>query len=93
MSQEATNTKSRGRRNEVIGVVVSDKMDKTRSVKIYRQVKHKKYGKFIRLTSVFKAHDEKNESQVGDRVRIFETRRLSKTKNWKIAEIVEKAKK
>ena len=83
---------TRGRRNEVVGTVVSDKMYKTRTVKIYRLVKHAKYGKYIRKTSVFKAHDEKNESKTGDKVRIFETRRLSKSKCWQLAEIVEKAK-
>lgn len=93
MSQETVKSTQRGRRNEEVGVVISDKMDKTRKVEIQRQIRHKKYGKFLKTTSVFKAHDEKNESRVGDRVRIFETRRLSKTKNWKIAEIVEKAKK
>ena len=88
MSQENT----RGRRKEVIGTVVSDKMDKTRTVKVYRLVKHPKYGKYIRKTSVFKAHDEKNESRAGDRVKIIESRRLSKTKSWRLAEVVEKAK-
>ncbi|MCB0413600.1 MAG: 30S ribosomal protein S17 [Bdellovibrionales bacterium] len=82
--------KPRGRRNEVVGSVVSDKMDKTISVKIFRQVKHKKYGKFIRLSSVFKAHDENNTAKVGDTVRIFETRPMSKTKRWKLAEILNK---
>lgn len=84
--------KTRGRRNEVIGEVISDKMDKTISVKIYRTVKHAKYHKFIKRTSVFKAHDEKNEAEVGDTVKIFETRPLSKTKRWKLSEIVEKRK-
>ena len=82
----------RGRRNEVTGVVVSDKMDKTISVRIYRTVKHKKYSKYIRLTSVFKAHDEQNTAKQGDTVRIFETRPMSKTKSWKLAEVTEKAK-
>ena len=82
--------KPRGRRNEVVGSVVSDKMDKTISVKIFRQVKHKKYGKFIRVSSVFKDHDENNTSNVGDTVRIFETRPMSKTKRWKLAEILNK---
>ena len=82
---------TRGRRNEVIGKVVSDKMEKTISVKIFRQVKHKKYGKYIRLSSVFKAHDEKNEAKPGVKVKIYETRALSKTKRWKLAQIIEKA--
>ena len=82
---------TRGRRNEVVGEVISDKMDKTISVKIYRQVRHKKYGKYIRRTSVFKAHDEQNKAKLGDKVKIFETRALSKTKRWKLAEIIETA--
>lgn len=84
-------TKTRGRKNEKIGTVVSDKMDKTITVLIYRLVKHPKYKKFIRRTSVFKAHDETNQAAVGDKVRIFETRPLSKTKRWKLAEVIEKA--
>lgn len=81
---------SRGRRNEVVGQVISDKMDKTISVKIYRVVKHPKYKKYVRRTSVFKAHDETNKAKVGDTVRITETRALSKTKRWKLSNIVEK---
>lgn len=87
---EATNT--RGRRNEVVGEVTSDKMDKTISVKIFRTVKHQKYGKYIKKTSIFKAHDETNEAKTGDIVKIFETRPLSKSKRWKLSEIVEKSK-
>ena len=82
----------RGRRNEVIGQVVSDKMNKTIAVKIYRQVKHARYGKYIRRSSIFKAHDEANTAKIGDTVRIVESRALSKTKRWKVAEIVEAAK-
>lgn len=84
-------TNTRGRKNEKIGTVVSDKMDKTITVLIYRLVKHPKYEKYIRKTSVFKAHDEKNEAGIGDKVKIFETRPLSKTKRWKLAEVIEKA--
>ncbi len=83
---------TRGRRIEVVGEVVSDKMDKTISVLIYRMVRHAKYGKYMKRTSVFKAHDEKNEAKVGDIVRIHETRPLSKTKRWSLMEIVETAK-
>lgn len=83
---------TRGRRNEVVGQVISDKMDKTVKVQVYRVVKHPKYKKYMRRTSVFKAHDEGNTAKVGDTVRIFETRALSKTKRWKLAEIVEAAK-
>ncbi|PIS10317.1 MAG: 30S ribosomal protein S17 [Bdellovibrio sp. CG10_big_fil_rev_8_21_14_0_10_47_8] len=82
----------RGRRIEVVGEVVSDKMDKTISVLIYRMVRHAKYGKYMKRTSVFKAHDEKNEAKIGDMVRIHETRPLSKTKRWALVEIVETAK-
>jgi small subunit ribosomal protein S17 len=84
--------KTRGRRNEVVGEVTSDKMDKTISVKIFRTVKHQKYGKYIKKTSIFKAHDETNEAKTGDIVKIFETRPLSKSKRWKLSEIVEKSK-
>lgn len=82
----------RGRRIEVVGEVVSNKMDKTISVLTYRMIRHEKYGKFIKKTSVFKAHDEKNVANIGDKVRIHETRPLSKTKRWALTEIVEKAK-
>lgn len=85
-------TVSRGRKIEVTGEVVSNKMDKTISVLIYRMIRHKKYGKFVKKTSVFKAHDEKNEAKIGDIVKIRETRPLSKTKRWALAEIVEAAK-
>jgi len=90
MSETTQNT--RGRRNEVVGEVMSDKMDKTISVKIFRTVKHSKYGKYIKKTSLFKAHDEQNEAKIGDIVKIFETRPLSKSKRWKLSEIVEKSK-
>lgn len=90
MSDTTANT--RGRRNEVVGEVMSDKMDKTISVKIFRTVKHSKYGKYIKKTSLFKAHDEQNEAKIGDIVKIFETRPLSKSKRWKLSEIVEKSK-
>ena len=82
----------RGRKIEVVGEVISNKMQKTISVLVYRMVRHKKYGKFIKKTSVFKAHDEKGQAQVGDMVRIHETRPLSKTKRWALSEIVEQAK-
>ena len=84
-----TNNK-RGRRNEVIGQVISDKMDKTITVQIYRLVKHSRYKKYVRRTSVFKAHDEKNKAKIGDTVRIFETHALSKTKRWKMIEVIDK---
>ena len=83
---------SRGRRNEVVGEVISNKMDKTITVAVERKVKHPIYGKFIKKTTRFHAHDEKNEASVGDVVRISETRPLSKTKRWRLVEIVEKVK-
>ncbi len=86
------NDSTRGRRVEVIGQVVSDKMDKTISVVTYRMVKHEKYGKYIKKTSVMKAHDEKNLAKVGDTVKIFEARPLSKTKRWVLAEVLETVK-
>ena len=85
-------TENRGRRIEVVGEVISNKMDKTISVLIYRLVRHPKYGKYMKRTSVFKAHDEKNEAKIGDVVRIKETRPLSKTKRWALVEVVESAK-
>ena len=85
-------TSSRGRRNEVVGEVISNKMDKTIAVLIYRMVKHKKYGKFVKKTSVFKAHDEKNVAKIGDIVKIYESRPLSKTKRWALSEVVETVK-
>lgn len=81
----------RGRRNEVVGVVVSDKMNKTISVNVERLVKHSKYEKYLRTSSIYKAHDEKGEAKVGDQVRIASTRPLSKTKRWKLVEIVKRA--
>ena len=74
------------------GVVKSNKMDKTITVAIERKVKHPIYGKFVKKTTSFHAHDEKNECGVGDVVRIMESRPLSKTKRWRLVEIVEKAK-
>jgi len=82
----------RGRKIEVVGEVISDKMDKTISVVIFRTVRHPKYGKYMKRSSVFKAHDEKSQAKVGDVVRIRETRPLSKTKRWMLVEIVEAAK-
>ncbi len=86
------NTPTRGRRVEVIGEVVSDKMDKTIAVVTYRMVRHEKYGKYIKKTTVMKAHDEKNVAKVGDKVKIFESRPLSKTKRWILAEVLETVK-
>ncbi len=82
----------RNLRKERTGVVVSDKMDKTIVVAVERKEKHPLYGKFVKKTTKFVAQDEKNECGIGDTVRIMETRPLSKTKNWRLVEIVEKAK-
>lgn len=82
----------RATRKTRIGVVVSDKMDKTVVVAVERRVKHPFYKKYIKLTSKFKAHDEENACQIGDKVKIMETRPLSKTKRWRIVEILEKVK-
>ena len=82
----------RNLRKERIGVVVSSKMDKTIVVAVERKEKHPLYGKFVKKTTKFVAQDEKNECGVGDTVRIMETRPLSKTKRWRLVEIVEKAK-
>jgi small subunit ribosomal protein S17 len=78
-------------RKEKVGVVVSDKMTKTITVEVARRVMHTKYKKFLNRTSRFYAHDEKEEAGVGDKVLIFETTPLSKTKRWKLAQVLEKA--
>lgn len=83
---------TRGRRIEVTGEVISNKMQKTISVLVTRMVKHEKYGKYVKRSSVFKAHDEKNEAKVGDIVKIHETRPLSATKRWALTSVVEAAK-
>ena len=83
---------ARGMRKTRIGVVVSDKMDKTIVVAIRTRVKHPLYGKIMNRTKKFKAHDEENQCGIGDTVRIMETRPLSKDKRWRVVEIVEKAK-
>ena len=79
-------------RKERTGLVVSDKMDKSIVVIVERRVKHPIYGKFVKKTSKFIAHDEKNDCHVGDTVRIMETRPLSKNKCWRLVEIIERAK-
>jgi small subunit ribosomal protein S17 len=83
---------SRGYRKVREGLVVSDKMDKTVVVEVEDRVKHPKYGKVIRRTKKYKAHDGENACGVGDRVLLMETRPLSATKRWRVAEILEKAK-
>ncbi|MCQ2292335.1 MAG: 30S ribosomal protein S17 [Bacteroidales bacterium] len=74
------------------GVVVSDKMDKSIVILVERKMKHPIYGKFLKRSTKFMAHDEKNECHIGDRVRIMETRPLSKNKCWRLVEILERAK-
>jgi len=86
------NTEKRNLRKERVGLVVSNKMNKSIVVVVERKVKHGKYGKFINKTSKFMAHDEKNESGIGDLVKIMETRPLSKSKCWRLIEIIERAK-
>jgi small subunit ribosomal protein S17 len=82
----------RGYRKTRIGVVVSDKMDKTAVVAIKTKVRHPLYGKMVNRTRKFKVHDEENQCGVGDTVKIMETRPISKDKRWRLVEIVEKAK-
>ncbi len=79
-------------RKERTGLVVSNKMDKSVVVEVLRRVRHPKYGKFVKRSSRFMAHDDKNECNIGDTVRIMETRPLSKNKCWRLVEILERAK-
>lgn len=87
----STTTERKSRKSR-IGLVVSDKMDKTITVTVERKVKHPIYGKFVKKTKKFHAHDEASTAGIGDTVRIMETRPLSKTKRWRLVEIIEKAK-
>ena len=82
----------RNLRKERIGVVTSDSMTKSITITVERKVKHPKYGKFVKKSSKFMAHDEKNDAHVGDTVRIMETRPLSKRKCWRLVEVIERAK-
>ncbi len=77
-------------RKRVMGIVSSNKMDKTLVVRVERRKKHPRYGKYIKRTTVYKAHDEGNRANVGDKVEIMETKPLSKTKRWRLVRIVEK---
>jgi len=85
-------TVARKFRKSRIGIVTSDKMDKTITVSVERKVKHPLYGKFVKKTKKFHAHDESNQCGIGDTVKIMETRPLSKSKRWRLVEIIEKAK-
>src|SRR5947199_6779399 len=82
---------ARGRRRMEVGVVTSDKMNKTRRVEIPRLVKHPRYGKYIRRRTICHVHDEQNESRAGDTVEIMESRPLSKTKHWRLLRVVTRA--
>ena len=82
----------RNLRKQRIGVVVSNKMDKSITISVERRLRHPIYGKFVKKSNKFMAHDENNECNIGDTVRIMETRPLSKNKRWRLVEIVERAK-
>jgi small subunit ribosomal protein S17 len=92
LTVEATSDAERNARKEKIGIVVSDKMEKTIVIAVQRRIKHPIYGKYIKKTTKFAAHDEKNDAHVGDKVRVAETRPLSKRKRWRLVEIIERAK-
>src|SRR5947207_11606963 len=91
MAQAVAANVKRGMRRTEVGVVTSDKMQKTRRVEIPRLVKHQRYGKYIKRRTICHVHDEKNESHVGDTVEIMETRPLSKLKCWRLVSIVTKS--
>jgi small subunit ribosomal protein S17 len=90
--ETTTTTVDRNLRKIRVGVVSSNKMDKTITVKVERKIKHPLYGKFLKKTTSFHAHDEKNECSIGDTVKIMESRPMSKTKRWRLVEVVEKVK-
>src|SRR3954471_22118729 len=90
-TQQDQPARQRGKRRLEVGVVTSDKMNKTRRVEIPRLVKHPRYGKYIKRRTICKVHDENNESHTGDLVEIMETRPLSKTKCWRLVRIVRKS--
>ena len=89
---EATNSIERNLRKTKVGIVSSNKMDKTITVKVERKIKHPLYGKFLKKSNSFHAHDEKNECSIGDTVKIMESRPMSKTKRWRLVEVLEKVK-
>ena len=92
MEATQTTTVERNLRKTRTGVVTSNKMDKTITVKVERKIKHPLYGKFLKKSTSFHAHDEKNECSIGDLVKIMETRPLSKTKRWRMVEVLQKVK-
>src|ERR1700684_1320984 len=91
MAETEQQTDVRQQRRMLVGVVTSDKMNKTRRVEIPRLVKHARYGKYIKRRTICHVHDEQNESRMGDTVEIMESRPLSKTKNWRFVRVVAKA--
>ena len=91
MANETAKAAERNQRRTLVGVVSRDKMAKTRRVDVERLVKHPRYGKYIKRRTVCYAHDEKNESHLGDMVEIMESRPLSKTKHWRLVRVVKKA--
>ncbi len=90
--EATTSTLIRNLRKTRMGIVSSNKMDKTITVKVMRKIKHPLYGKFLKKTTSFHAHDEKNECSIGDTVKIMECRPLSKLKRWRLVEVIEKVK-
>jgi small subunit ribosomal protein S17 len=92
LRKESAVTSDRNLRKTRVGVVVSDRMDKTITVAVEDFVRHSLYGKAVKRTKKFKAHDERNEAGIGDKVRIMETRPLSKDKRWRLVNVVEKVK-
>ncbi len=90
MAEETTETRSARKVRD--GIVVSSKMDKTAVIAVVERVRHSKYDKFVLRTKKLYAHDEANDVQVGDRVRVMETRPMSKTKRWRVVEVLERAK-
>jgi small subunit ribosomal protein S17 len=90
--EQAEPTEERNARKERVGVVQSDKMDKTITVSVRRQMKHPMYGKYLERSSKFMVHDEENDANEGDTVRIMETRPISKNKRWRLVEVIERAK-
>ena len=91
-TEPAAATAARSKRKTREGIVVSDKMDKTAVVAVVDRVRHPKYGKFMMRTKRLYAHDETNDANVGDKVRVMETRPLSRNKRWRVVEVVERAK-
>lgn len=91
MGEGMTTENTRGQRKVVQGIVTSDKMDKTRTVQVVRQIRHPLYKKFVKHTKKYMVHDEANDSHIGDTVLLMETRPLSKNKCWRLVEVVERA--